>query len=292
MVSRCEKEKKAKYFSRNTPPYDANNCRVGMSKRGNNGEMYRVSRPNIHGWKRWVKTISARTVRPRKTSSTKAPPRNVRPRKTSNAKASPRNVRPRKTSNTKAPPGNGRPRKTSNAKSGSSMSSGRQPPTWRDVFGKWKQGNGLPKIKVSLNDTGVFWETSAVSSGGGSIYKEKMVSTRQLPINMPADPTPFDTHLHGKTTPVSFANLNGDAVLVCPPDIGLNYSHIGTFHKNASVCAIKTFWKRVALEVEKLLAKSPPGTKLYVNSHGTAVAWFHVRIDSQPKYYTTSLKNT
>ena len=68
----CEKQTTAKYTSRNTPPYDANNCKVGTSRKGNNGFMYVVSSPNVNGNKRWVKKqpcSGTRSRRPSRTSS-------------------------------------------------------------------------------------------------------------------------------------------------------------------------------------------------------------------------------
>jgi hypothetical protein len=38
----CSRQSTSKYMSRNSPPYPANNC-CGMTKRGNDGNMYRSS---------------------------------------------------------------------------------------------------------------------------------------------------------------------------------------------------------------------------------------------------------
>ena len=156
--------------------------------------------------------------------------------------------------------------------------------TWNDMIGLWKQGKHTPKIK-----SGVFWETSSVSSGGNSVYRETQVRTSRLPMTLPANPAPFSSHLQGKSSPVSFRNLGKDAVLVSPPNKGLNFSHIGTFYSNASRQDIKSFWRKVAIEVEKF---ARAGTKVYVSTSGTNVHWLHVRIEKRPKYYTSSLKNT
>lgn len=171
--------------------------------------------------------------------------------------------------------------KKSSAKSTAKSTTGR---TWNDMIRLWKQGKHTPKIK-----SGVFWETSSVSSGGNSVYKETQVRTSRLPMTLPANPAPFSSHLQGKSAPVSFRNLGKDAILVSPPNKGLNYSHIGTFYSNASRQDIKSFWRKVAIEVEKF---ARAGTKVYVSTSGTNVHWLHVRIEKRPKYYTSSLKNT
>lgn len=155
--------------------------------------------------------------------------------------------------------------------------------SWKDMIKNWKSGHKLPVIK-----SGVYWETSSVHSGGASAYLEKRVRTSSLPMGLPANPAPFASKLK-KSRPVAFLNLGKSAVLVAPPNKGLNFSHIGTFHKNASSLDIKAFWRKVATEVEKFIRK---GTKVYVSTHGNGVDWLHVRIEKHPKYYTSALKNT
>ena len=175
---------------------------------------------------------------------------------------------------------------TSKSKRNSSKKTTSQKKTstsWKDMIKNWKSGHKLPVIK-----SGVYWETSSVHSGGASAYLEKRVRTSSLPMGLPANPAPFASKLK-KSRPVAFLNLGKSAVLVAPPNKGLNFSHIGTFHKNASSLDIKAFWRKVATEVEKFIRK---GTKVYVSTHGNGVDWLHVRIEKHPKYYTSALKNT
>ena len=54
----CTKQTTKRYTSRNSPPYPANECKVGSSKKGNDGIMYVVSSPNKNGVKRWLKKPS------------------------------------------------------------------------------------------------------------------------------------------------------------------------------------------------------------------------------------------
>lgn len=49
-----------KFTSRNSPPYPAKHFASGSSKRGNDGTMYVVSRPNINGVRRWLKKTPRR----------------------------------------------------------------------------------------------------------------------------------------------------------------------------------------------------------------------------------------
>ena len=157
--------------------------------------------------------------------------------------------------------------------------------TWKTVIKKWKNGEDLPDIKRS-----VFWETSRAHSKGSSIFIQTTTSaSKHLPMSMKGDSSPFHNHLDGKTSPVKFYNLDKSAILVSPPDIGKNYSHLATFYKNSSTTEKNEFWRKVAKSVEKQLKK---GNDVYVSTHGTNVRWLHVRIESKPKYYVSDLKYT
>ena len=184
-------------------------------------------------------------------------------------KNTPKKNTPKKTPKKNTPKKSTSPKKTSTS--------------WKEMIKNWKSGHKLPVIK-----SGVYWETSSVHSGGASAYLEKRVRTSSLPMGLPANPSPFASKLK-KSRPVAFLNLGKSAVLVAPPNKGLNFSHIGTFHKNASSVDIKAFWRKVATEVEKFVRK---GTKVYVSTHGNGVDWLHVRIEKHPKYYTSALKKT
>lgn len=57
----CTKKTTKKYSSRNSPPYPANECNIGSSRKGNDGLMYTVSSPNKNGVKRWLKKSTKKT---------------------------------------------------------------------------------------------------------------------------------------------------------------------------------------------------------------------------------------
>ena len=59
----CTKQTTKKYSSRNSPPYPANECKVGSSKKGNDGLMYTVSSPNKNGVKRWLKKPTGKVIK-------------------------------------------------------------------------------------------------------------------------------------------------------------------------------------------------------------------------------------
>lgn len=156
---------------------------------------------------------------------------------------------------------------------------------WTETIQQWKKGKNLPKIKTS-----VYWETSRAHSLGSSEFIQKTKSSlKKLPMNMKADSSPFKKQLSGATQPVKFYNLDKSAILVSPPNTGKNFSHIGTFYKNSTLQERKDLWKKVAKVVEKKLKK---GSDVFVSTHGTNVAWLHVRVECTPKYYVTDLKKT
>lgn len=65
----CTKQNTKKYTQRNSPPYPANKRRIGQRKRGNDGQWYAVSKPNVNGVKRWNKASKSKNVK--KTARTK-----------------------------------------------------------------------------------------------------------------------------------------------------------------------------------------------------------------------------
>ena len=159
-----------------------------------------------------------------------------------------------------------------------------QSPTWDAILKGWETGETVPKIKGS-----VFWETSAIQPGAQNTYKERMINASSaLPMDMTSDTSSFSQHI-STNRPVAF-NSNSGSRLVIPPDNSRNFAHIGAFYKNARVIDVIDFWKKVASEVRRELART--GGPLYVSTHGRGVPWLHVRIESSPRYYVSELKNT
>ena len=157
---------------------------------------------------------------------------------------------------------------------------------WDTILKGWESGEKIPSIKGS-----VFWETSAVKPGAQNRYKERQVdASAELPMSTNSDTSSFRQYI-STSSPVAFDNLSGSARLVIPPDTGKNFAHIGAFYANATTLQAVEFWKLVASEVRKELAK-PGVNKLYVSTHGQGVPWLHVRIEKTPRYYASELKNT
>lgn len=85
---------------------------------------------------------------------------------------------------------------------------------------------------------------------------------------------------------VAFKNLGADATLVVPSPQGppatfVDYVHLASFLRGAPASQIHALWQRVSRAVQTSLGPQP----LWLNTAGDGVAWLHIRLDSQPKYY-------
>ena len=108
------------------------------------------------------------------------------------------------------------------------------------------------------------------------------------------DSTPFRAQLDAsKDSVVSFQSLGGDAHLVVPaPHVARRgpYTHLLAFMRNAPDEQCDALLRHVfTLYYDRIHDATMVGVDypLWVSTAGTGVHYLHVRIDSQPKYYTT-----
>lgn len=80
-----------------------------------------------------------------------------------------------------------------------------------------------------------------------------------------------------------FENLGHDALLLapCPQAESRAYTHLASFVRNAPPAQIDGIW----IELARLLATRLRDTPLWLNTSGLGVAWLHLRLDAQPKFY-------
>ena len=99
------------------------------------------------------------------------------------------------------------------------------------------------------------------------------------------DPTPFAEHFRrtNQRPVVSFPNLGGDAHLVvpCPLVEDEVYTHLACFVRGAPQEQQRALWHEVGLAMERRAGDTP----VWLSTAGGGVAWLHVRLDAQPKYY-------
>ncbi len=81
----------------------------------------------------------------------------------------------------------------------------------------------------------------------------------------------------------SFRNLGGDALMIVPvPPLARSaFGHFAQFLRNAPDGQTEALWKVIGESVASAIGETP----LWLNTAGDGVAWLHVRLDSQPKYY-------
>ena len=158
---------------------------------------------------------------------------------------------------------------------------------WKDKIKEWKQGiyQKYPKnIKTSF-----FYETYVCDKNMKNKYEERFIenSTLQNISQKGQDYSAFNTYIQGKYSEyvVSFPNLSGDSIMIIPiPRKNKIYSTIKDFMDNASITQQINFWKEVAKQIKKILRNNK---KIYVSTHGLGQPYFHLRLDTYPKYYLT-----
>lgn len=97
------------------------------------------------------------------------------------------------------------------------------------------------------------------------------------------DAVAFSEHFGDTAAAVAVPNLGGDATLIVPCPRGENaaYGHLAAFVRQAPEQQRLKFWQLVGQTMLERVSDQP----LWLSTAGMGVAWLHVRIDSQPKYY-------
>ncbi len=84
---------------------------------------------------------------------------------------------------------------------------------------------------------------------------------------------------------VTFKSLGADATLIAPsPGTSISenqdsYKHLASFVRTAPAEQIDALWEFVG---QALQNNAGP---VWLNTEGSGVAWLHIRLDTQPKYY-------
>ncbi len=156
--------------------------------------------------------------------------------------------------------------------------------TWNDQLDEWSRGKPLTypnNIKKRF-----FYETKVCTKDLDSLYEAKFIQDNRLEY-LEGDVSSFIKHIKSSTSKyvTSFPNLAGDSILIIPiPKQGKNFTTIKDFIDNASKTHQKEFWMFVSKTIKDVLTKY---NKIYVSTHGLGVPYFHLRLDTKPKYYQT-----
>jgi hypothetical protein len=129
-----------------------------------------------------------------------------------------------------------------------------------------------------------FWETPAVTEDTISRAFEFVFVDAPSLAAMPPDVAAFREHFRDTVAVSAFHNLGGDALMVAPNlgAAGHAYPHLAAFARAARVDVQHELWRTVGSYASARIGARP----LWVSTSGLGVAWLHVRLDSDPKYYT------
>lgn len=136
------------------------------------------------------------------------------------------------------------------------------------------------------------WETPALRRQDlDEPFEFVLVDDPDLPDH--PDPSPFMEHFRRANGGadggadirgvIRFTNLGGDADLVVPTPIAEDhvYAQLAHFVRGAPRAQQRALWHEVGLTMERRVDDRP----VWLNTAGGGVAWLHVRLDEQPKYY-------
>lgn len=161
--------------------------------------------------------------------------------------------------------------------------------TFADVFDLWKSNPIFVSFFISIFERcgyrGYVWETAPITKSSLSAPFEFVIHSSPRASNI-ADHDTFKEYFDVKNAPegiVSFNNLGGDALLVVPSPYrdDIDYSGLPQFLENAPYTQKLEIWRQVSAEASSHLSENP----LWISVAGGGIAWLHIRLDSEPKYY-------
>ena len=155
---------------------------------------------------------------------------------------------------------------------------------WEQKLQQWKSGmvQTYPKnIKSRF-----FFETYVCDQNLKNKYQDKFIPNKILQ-QLKYDQSAYQKYIDNSENQyvTSFYNLSGDSKLIIPiPKKGKTFTTIKDFIDTSSETQQKYFWKYAAQEIMDMLKNN---SKIYVSTHGLGVPYFHLRLDTLPKYYQT-----
>ena len=151
---------------------------------------------------------------------------------------------------------------------------------WSEKLKSWKDRKGQTYPKGTEN---FFWETSVLYKDKDSNYIEKFIQDKSLN-NKKENYSKFKNAFNSTgCKDVAAQNSKNDSfIYVIPkPRDGKNFSSMKNFIDEATEGHQKKFWTRVVSNINKFLKTHD---KAYVSYTGNT-PYFHVRIESNPRYY-------
>jgi len=153
---------------------------------------------------------------------------------------------------------------------------------------QWQNDSGFREFFISTLKNSPFqayrWETPPVTiTTADQPFEFVLLDSPDIAVD--PDPTPFFEHFVNKEPEdvVEFPSLGGDSILIAPcPDTALsNYGHLAAYLRNSHEPQQHLLWQLVGAVMQRRISSKP----VWLNTAGGGVAWLHVRLDDQPKYY-------
>lgn len=171
------------------------------------------------------------------------------------------------------------------------LSENDRPLPYAEVIRLWRASRSFCGFFASVLSESPFpaylWETPPVSKASlDQLFEFVLLSSPQLD-GAPPDRAAFQGHFSSNQSDdpiLTFPNLGHDAILVVPRPLGPDsvYAHLGAFTKTAPESQQLALWQAVGCALESSLGSS----SIWLSTAGLGVYWLHVRLDSQPKYYS------
>ena len=155
---------------------------------------------------------------------------------------------------------------------------------WQDKINMWL--SGIPQ-KYSENITKRFFYETYVCNDKLKNHYEDIYIENDILNKFEQDYSSFIEYINKSKNKyyTYFYNPSKTSLLIIPiPKKNKNYTTIKDFIDNASKYQQVEFWKGVGKLIKKILENY---SKIYVSTHGLGVPYFHLRLDTEPKYYKT-----
>ena len=164
----------------------------------------------------------------------------------------------------------------------------RSPVSYADAIRRWRNDSDFRAFFISLLKNSPFpafrWETPPINIATANQPFE-FVLLDSPDISLDPDYAAFAEHFVTMEPGgiVEFPNLGGDAILVvpCPHDALSDYGHLATYLRNSPEPQQHLLWELVGAAMQRRISSKP----VWLSTAGGGVAWLHVRLDDQPKYY-------
>ena len=152
---------------------------------------------------------------------------------------------------------------------------------WKDKLNEFRSGKILTYPKCMNRK--FFFETS-VYENENSEFREQFINSILLEMTL-YNKRNFDEYINKSI--YSFYNLSGDTKLVIPhPSDLFKYTTIKDFMDNATLKEQQVFWFNAANEIQSFFDLHG---KVYVSTHGLCIGYFHLRLCTYPKYYSSNI---